>query len=208
MIAFQLINPTNPISQTEWAKQMAVTRVRSKVGRNRDGNPDDAAPKDTIEVHAFFQEPNGFFGLTSYLVYVQEQLRKSHEWSLSANKQMGTRYYFPWRFIDDTNIETEGFLRDTFEFSIDQAKILDLLTGHTLYNDTSVVRELVQNSLDAIRLQGLVDGQNGIQMDRGKVDIVWDSHQRMLTVSDNGTGMTQNIIERHLLTTWSLDIKT
>jgi HSP90 family molecular chaperone len=56
--------------------------------------------------------------------------------------------------IDETSIETEGFIRDTFEFTIDQARIQDLLTGHTLYNDSRVVlRELVQNSLDAIRLQ-------------------------------------------------------
>jgi molecular chaperone HtpG len=65
-----------------------------------------------------------------------------------------SRLVFPWRNIDDSNVETEGFLREAFEFTIDQAKILDLLTGHTLYNDSQVViRELVQNSLDAIRLQ-------------------------------------------------------
>ena len=39
---------------------------------------------------------------------------------------------FPWRNIDDTNIETEGFIPETFEFTIDQARILDLLTGRTL----------------------------------------------------------------------------
>jgi hypothetical protein len=50
-VVFQLINPTDPISQTEWAKQMAVTRVRSKVGKNRDGDPDEKVSRDTIEVH-------------------------------------------------------------------------------------------------------------------------------------------------------------
>jgi molecular chaperone HtpG len=199
-LVFRVVNPADPLSQQEWAKQMAVTRVRSKLGRDRDGNPDDAAPRDTIEVHAFFAQTNGFFGLTSYLLYAQDQMRKCCDWAQAAEKQQGSRYRFPWRFVDDTNIETEGFLRNTFEFTIDQAKILDLLTGHTLYNDTQVVlRELVQNALDAVRLQRIVDEQNGSCSEPGAVRIHWDSRTRVLSVEDNGTGMTQEIIERHLL---------
>src|SRR6202030_388039 len=33
----------------------------------------------------------------------------------------------------------------------------------------------------------------------GMLQITWDNNSRILTVSDNGTGMTQEIIERHLL---------
>ncbi|MDD5095684.1 MAG: hypothetical protein PHV74_15120 [Dehalococcoidia bacterium] len=68
-IAFRLINPTDPLSQQEWAKQMAVTRVRSKLGTNADGEPDPKAPRDTIEIHAFFKKEDGFLGLTAYLGY-------------------------------------------------------------------------------------------------------------------------------------------
>ena len=63
-IAFRLINPSDPVSQDEWAKQMAVKAVRSKIGVDRDGNLDESAPRDTIEVHAYFTKPDGFFGLT------------------------------------------------------------------------------------------------------------------------------------------------
>jgi molecular chaperone HtpG len=199
-ISFHLINPLDPISQQEWAKQMAVTSVRAKLGRDRDGNPDPKAPRDTIEVHAYFTREDGFFGLTSYLSYASAQLEKSYEWAVQANKTQGSRHHFPWRYIDDSNIETEGFLRDTFEFTIHHEKILDLLTGHTLYNDTSVVlRELVQNSLDAIRLQYLVDQQKQSNSKSGRVTILYDRKQHTLSVVDNGTGMTQEIIERHFL---------
>ena len=189
-IAFRIINPTDPLSQKEWVKQMAVKRVRSKIGSNR----------DTIEVHAYFTQENGFFGLTSYLSYAQKQIEKSYGWVKEANKREGTRHAFPWRYIDDNNIETEGFLPNKYEFTIDQAKILDLLTGHTLYNDTSVVlRELVQNAFDAIRIQQFIDQQAGSAQTSGKVTIHWDSQERVLSVEDNGTGMTQKIIEQHLL---------
>lgn len=199
-IAFRIINPTDPISQQEWAKQMAVKRVRPKVGLNREGTPDDNAPRDTIEVHAFFSEPDGFFGLTSYLVYVKGQLEKSHSWTQDAKRRHASRYDFPWKYIDDEHIETEGFLRDSFEFTLDQGRILDLLTGHTLYNQTDVVlRELVQNSIDAIRLQQTIDAESGKNVFEGEIIISWDSNNRILAVQDNGTGMTQSEIERNLL---------
>lgn len=199
-ILFRVINPTDPISQLEWVKQQAVTRVRSKIGLNQENIPDENAPRNTIEVHAHFTEEDGFFGLTSYLQYAAEQLHKSYEWVSEAHKANGSRHKFPWRYIDDSHVETEGFIRDTFEFTFDQAKILDLLTGHTLYNDINiVVRELVQNSIDAIRLQDLSYRKNEELGFEGKVKIHWDSLNRILLVEDNGTGMTQNIIERNLL---------
>lgn len=199
-IAFRLINPADPLSQQEWTKQMAVTRVRSKFGRDREGNPDKAAPRDTIEVHAYFTDENGFFGLTSYLQYVSRQLAKCHDWVDRAKLLKSAAHEFPWRYIDDQPVETEGFLRETFEFTIDQPKILDLLTGHTLYNDTAVVlRELVQNSIDAIRLQCYQDKQANPNARPGKLSIHWDTRSRTLSILDNGTGMTQKIIENHLL---------
>ena len=195
-IAYRIINPSDPLSQEEWAKQRAVTRVKPQIGRDREGNPDERAPRDTIEIYANFFREDGFFGLTSYLAYVAEQLRKTYDWVKAANRIYKTRYEFPWHYIDDSNVETEGFIRENFEFTIDQNKILDLLTGHTLYNDTSVViRELVQNSLDAVRLQQFLDGKSGLE----EVQVHWNSQERVLSIRDNGTGMTQIIIERHLL---------
>lgn len=193
---FRVINPSDPVSQREWAKQAAVTRVRPKVALDEEGNPNPDLPKDTIEVHAYFQDENGFFGLTSYLSYADEQLRKSYDWVQAAIKTQAAKYDFPWKRIDQSNIEAEGFLRRPFEFELDQTKILDLLTGHTLYNDMKIVlRELVQNSIDAIRLQRIIDGNQS----QGRILVHWDSQGRVLTVQDNGTGMTQETIEKHLL---------
>jgi molecular chaperone HtpG len=198
--AFRTISPSDPLSQEEWAKQMAVTRVRSQVGRDREGKPDSKAPRDTIEVHAYFTKPDGFFGLTSYLLYAQDQVRKCNEWVEGAKRDTVVPHQFPWRHVDDTNIQTQGFLRNQFQFTIDQARILDLLTGHTLYNDTRVVlRELVQNALDAVRLQHLIDKRANPDAKIGRVRIDWDSSARILSVQDTGTGMTQRIIENHLL---------
>ena len=195
-IEYRVINPTDPLSQQEWAKQMAVKRIRPKLGLNEDGIPDESALKDTVEVYAYFTKEDGFFGLTSYLSYAGDQLKKSNEWITATYKSKLSPYEFPWRKIDDSNIETEGFIKEAFEFKIDQVKILDLLTGHTLYNDTKVVlRELVQNAVDAIRLQHYPSPPS---VD-SRVVILWNSRDRVLTVRDNGTGMTQNMIDNFLL---------
>jgi molecular chaperone HtpG len=193
---FKTINPTDPISQQEWAKQLAVKRLRPKMGVNEDGIPDDRELKDTIEVHAYFTDDNGFFGLTSYLLYAGQELKQSHEWIATTKKLNLAKHEFPWKRIDDSHIETEGFIPDSFEFTLDQAKILDLLTGHTLYNDTRVVlRELVQNALDAIRLKFYPESPGA----SGQLQVHWNSKERLLSVRDNGTGMSQKEISAFLL---------
>ncbi|MFE4622511.1 MULTISPECIES: HD domain-containing protein [Streptomyces] len=194
-VAFRVFNPSDPISQNEWAKQAAVRAVVSLKGTDKDGIPSDSAPQDTIAVHATFTDENGFFGLTSYLKYAADQLRKSYDWVQRSNSNQGTKYYFPWRVIDTTRVEARGFLTEPFQFTIDQEKVLDLLTGHTLYNDTNVVlRELVQNSIDAVRVQHGTKASSD-----GNVKICWNSEARTLEVCDNGTGMTQGVIENNLL---------
>ena len=68
-----------------------------------------------------------------------------------------------------------------------------------MYNDSGVVlRELVQNSIDAVRLQ-FWDPARKRSREEGRVAIHWDSQARVLTVTDNGTGMSQEIIKNHLL---------
>ncbi|MFJ2307641.1 ATP-binding protein [Streptomyces sp. NPDC087787] len=194
-VAFRVFNPSDPISQNEWAKQSAVRAVVAMKGTDKDGVPSDSAPQDTISVHATFTDENGFFGLTSYLKYAADQLRKSYDWVQRSNSSKGTSYYFPWKIIDTTRVEARGFLTEPFQFTIDQERVLDLLTGHTLYNDTNVVlRELVQNSIDAVRVKHDLRAPHD-----GKVSISWNSEERTLEVCDNGTGMTQEVIENNLL---------
>ncbi|MFJ7334871.1 ATP-binding protein [Streptomyces sp. NPDC101116] len=194
-ITFRVLNPSDPISQIEWAKQMAVRAVKPFWGLDPEGNRSETAPRDTIAIFAKFTDGDGFFGLTSYIRFAAKQLRQSHDWIQRSNVANGIDYQFPWKYIDTSRIQAKGFLTQTFQFSLDQTKVLDLLTGHTLYNDTDVVlRELIQNSLDAVRLQ------HGEESDSaGRVWVTWNPASRILEVCDNGSGMTQAIIENNLL---------
>ncbi|WP_313052464.1 ATP-binding protein [Stenotrophomonas cyclobalanopsidis] len=197
-VLYQLISPSDPLSQLEWQRQSAVVSVIAATARDKDGQADASLESDTIQVHAHFRESGGFFGLTNYLSYVRSQLRASYDANRKSANQIPDAPRFPWRDVDDSRVEAEGFLTRIFEFELDQQRILDLLTGHTLYNDANVVlRELTQNALDAVRLQANIEGKSAREI--GKISINWNSHERVLEIIDNGTGMTQEVIERHLL---------
>ncbi|WP_095125922.1 ATP-binding protein [Pseudomonas sp. Irchel s3a12] len=196
-ILYQLISPKDPISQIEWQKQNAVRNIRAAPGRDREGKASDIAQSDTIQFFARFEKSDGFFGLTSYLAYVRSQLSACHEALKKSEFELPNPPTFPWKFIDDDGVEAVGFLTQSFGFELDQHKILDLLTGHTLYNDTDVViRELTQNALDAVRLQYSTPQPSSTG---GRIDISWDDATKTLEVRDNGTGMSQVVIEDHLL---------
>ena len=200
-VLLQLISPSNPTSQVEWQKQGAVREVRPSPRLDDEGNVSETGTSDAIEVYATFKEPNGFFGLTSYLSYAAKELAASHILIAKSQREVALPYTFPWQRLDDRGIKADGFMTKSFQFNLDQRKILDLLTGHTLYNNSTVVlRELTQNALDAVRLQRSLQQEVDYV---GSVKVFWDSKDKILEVRDTGTGMSQDIIERHLLTVGS-----
>lgn len=201
-ISKKLLNISNPKSSFEWAKQEAVTAVSPKSERDQEGNIDDTLEKNTIEVHAYFskaESAEAYFGLSDYLLYVESELIKCNKIAEKAKKQEASNHSFPWRKIDSSNIEAVGFEPKKLSFVLEQGNILQLLVGHTLYNDSSVVvRELTQNAIDAIKLQKCINDKKNLQYS-GKVSIEWNSKTRVLSFIDNGTGMTIYDIENYLL---------
>lgn len=203
-ITRRLINVSNPLSVIEWEKQMAVRAVGPKDQRNEDGEVDNSKQKDTIEITAYFdgaETAEAYFGLSSYLQYTRKELIKCCEIVEKAQKREGAvEYEFPWKEIDESQIEVNGFEKKKLQFTIAQDNILQLLVDHTLYNDSSVVvRELVQNGIDAVRLQAEFEKINGKSYSNGRVWVEWNSKNRQLSFWDNGTGMSIYDVENYLL---------
>lgn len=193
-VQFALTAPSDPKSIEEWHKQMPVVAVTAAPARDADGAVVPDATPDTIEVTGNFHDPLGFFALTEYLHYAGQQLRQSYSWAERTRTREALSFNFPWRKIDSSHVRALGFESRHFAFELDKPKILSLLTGHTIYsNPEVVVRELVQNSLDAVRLQTEESGATG------SISLELDSSERTITIVDNGTGMTQQIIQDHFL---------
>jgi hypothetical protein len=203
-IQYHLINPSDPKSILEWQKQMGVKAVSPKSKKNPDGIIDVDLQPDTIEITAYFdkaEKAEAYFGLISYLSYVRSELKKNYDIAKKAAKTLGTANYdYPWLYVDDENVEVKDFEKKQLQFSLDQNSILQLLVGHTLYNDASVVlRELIQNSLDAVALQYFIyEKRKESFSTSGMVTVKWLSGKRELSFIDNGTGMTVYEIENFL----------
>ena len=200
-VMFRAINPTDPMSYVEWTKHMGVSRVApppTAENNDREKLEKNGIP---IEVHAFYNNAEPFFSLSHFLDYVEREIEKVFQWSFLAREEKSSDLSLYWRRINRDNIQTKGFETRQYSFNLNQKKILTLLTGHMLYNDASVVvRELVQNSIDAVKLQKKL---NTNQSYDGEVSVLWNSDEKKLIVTDNGTGMTQTQLEDYFLSVGS-----
>lgn len=76
------------------------------------------------------------------------------------------------------------------QFTLDQEKILNLLTGDRFYSDPSAaLREAVLNSIDAVNRR-----RSGEPELEPRIEVVFDSEELTLDVVDNGIGMNQEDI--------------
>lgn len=201
-VEFQLISPTNPVSQLEWTKQASVNGISVKDKENKDGKIDKNIQSDTFQITGFFKDPKGYFALMDYLAYAQRELQISYKLNEDNKRKFANtyEYEFPWRYIDDSNVETKDFEPRQLSFSIDQQKTLDLLVGETLYNNLTVaIREIAQNAIDAVRVKRYEKMYSGERAFNPKIEVSWDKSTRKLVIADNGTGMDMDIIENHLL---------
>ena len=199
-ILLSLISPTNPVSQLEWSKQSQVSGVFAKPMVDAEGNVDNQKQSDTLAVSGYFEDEKGYFALMEYLQYARRQLSQSFRTNEKAKKKFSTTYDFPWKDINDEEIDAKDFEKRQLVFSVDQQKILDLLVGETLYNNLNVsLRELSQNAIDAVKVKRFELEKEGAKDYEPKVEVEWLPDTRELLVIDNGTGMDLEIIENHLL---------
>lgn len=141
-----------------------------------------------------------------YLSYAEKEIKLTFQICKTSSDDNKNGYIFPWDGICRSRIKTEGFNAEKLKFELDKDNILKLLIGHTLYNQANVVlRELAQNSIDACRLMNH-NSKYGSTDYKPEIRIEWDEEKRILKVSDNGTGMNEEIIKNICLKSDPLDI--
>jgi hypothetical protein len=74
------------------------------------------------------------------------------------------------------------------------------LGGIKLYGNINIaLRELIQNSIDAINLHRIYTGQDNINVGEIKIALSKNENEYFLTITDNGIGMSQTIMTNELL---------
>jgi molecular chaperone HtpG len=183
-------------------------------GVNVSIEPNGAHGTRQISFRAFCREPEYYYILHSYIDAVDRELallmRGIHEWRRNGEPNGPAERYD----LGIAESASRGGVRPDesvftpkqgLSFTLDQRRILDLLTGVGLYKDKyACIRELYQNSLDACRCMLASKASHGDQA-RGEIEFgivqanAVDGKEAYLYCRDNGIGMTQDVVENHLL---------
>jgi molecular chaperone HtpG len=200
-IMYKIVRFSDPKGVDSWKKHRGTFSVYMKSREFNENDPDS----HVIIISADFKEEKPFFSLTEYVSYANDQIIQSKRWADNSRKELdGKSYSFPWQTVIG-DIRVEGNIPYQMNFELDRGRLLDLLVGHTIYNEPTVaIRELLQNAIDAVRyeyylVKKRITLPNTIQPEIGRVIIKWDPDKRELIVEDNGTGMDLDVIKYHLM---------
>lgn len=154
-----------------------------------------------ISFRAYCETPETYFKLHQYIdwieIEIQNYFRFQRQWSFNYIENLQDK-------VDRSNIinDEDVFLpKRGLSFTLNQNKILDLLMSVGLYKDKyACLRELYQNSLDAVRCM-LSQSEINNSSTKGLIEfgISRDDKGSYLYCVDNGIGMTKEIIENYLL---------
>lgn len=172
-------------ARTEWAKNRAGVFGKAAEG--------------VLPFIASFESLQLEYEVRSYLDWVKEELNESADY-LKKYAGLGQELVLPHRISTD-NVNRRGYHFGNFCLTMDQDRVMELLTGRNLYSDPGVfVRELLQNAIDAVRTRVQLDPS--FDPNDGKITIrTWMDAEgySWFRIEDNGTGMDEHIIENYFL---------
>ena len=203
-VMYQAIRFSDPKSVEEWDKQLGTFAVGPKARTLNESDPESAI----IVINADFTDERPLFSLQEYVSYADSQITMSNRWvEKSRETQDGKDYKFPWHKVEG-DVRLEGVPPQQMRFELDRGRLLDLLVGHTIYNEPTVaIRELLQNGIDAVRYQAYLAARSpkstGAMPPIGKIVVEWKPEGRLLSVHDNGIGMDRDIIRHNLMSVGS-----
>lgn len=139
------------------------------------------------------------------LKVLDDELKNANNYFVGKNQEgfdaKGVKYINDPLTLGRNSIKTVGW--DSINTSIrvsNPVHIAAELGGKKLYdNENIAVRELIQNSIDAIHVYRLQTMQKNLAVGRIKVFIEKIENDYFLVVSDNGIGMSQSILTNELL---------
>ena len=151
-----------------------------------------------IHYTASFQDSRLEHAVRAYLDWLRKDLLRCGE-LLSHTAGPWRDLKLPYR-VNET-FAREGYEAGDFLLTMDQDRVLELLTGRNLYDSPDVfIRELLQNSIDAVMNRRSQDSSFG-ETDGKIVVRTWldGEGQCWFRIEDDGVGMDKDIIQHYFL---------
>lgn len=166
--------------------------------KNRTGRFREKFVNGRIPYIAQYDNPGVEQEIRKYLDWVDLELTRCR--NCLSQSERWKNLDLPYK-VDDEKVKRKGYAAGKFRMTMDQDKVIDLLTGENLYSDPGVfVRELLQNSVDAVLMRAKQD--LGFSLEQGLIQIdTWmdEEANTWFRIRDNGTGMNEHIIQNHFL---------
>ena len=188
-VIWKFVSPRDPKSKMEWAKHRALSPVSCppyQAGRSLrfSGSTNDH------EVYAALED------LRDYIVV---QFRGC----MDVLARMKDRYHSLDLSHVDWQIAPLGFRPVSIRFEFDRNSMFQILSDEIYQGDSHVfLRELLQNSIDAIRTRRLVVQKHGIAPEGFGVVRVHVEHSpngdALVTWTDDGVGMDEHVVRNYL----------
>ena len=157
----------------------------------------------TITYRAKCYQPHIEAELNDYLKWLKEELQECYNFVEEYCKGYSDKDNNPIPLILKSKIDSKGYDSAEIRLMMDQNRVLELLSGEELYGEQGVfVRELLQNSIDAVLMRCECD--ESFSLEQGKIDVdVWtdkeDGRYFWFRIKDNGIGMDKKIVQKYFL---------
>ncbi len=186
---WKFVSPDDVKSAEEWNKHRALSPVVVEQFQETSRCIKVRGATDDHRVYAALEDLRG---------YCDNQLRLSN----GLLNELESRYQ-PRLLHLDWKVEPKGFDPISVRFEFDRRAMIDVLS-HEVYQEDEYVflRELLQNSIDAIRLRGALHSSKntGVKFD-GEIRVKVEHHANgsaIVSWTDNGSGMSTFIVRNYL----------
>ncbi len=186
---WKFVNPRNLFSANEWEKHIALEPVHFERKNEKVLVLNIQGKTDDHKVYASLKDMKHW--ISDQIAENEQLLEELPEYSLGTIKL-------------DWDIEAEGFEPIDIRFEFDRGKMFELISGEIYDGDPYVfLREIIQNSIDALKVRELQYEEKGASLDKEqlliKIDVTHkENGDSQIQVSDSGSGMSLYIIRNYL----------
>ncbi len=188
-VLWKYVAPRNPLSSMEWAKHRSLQPITCP--NYLDGR--------SIRIDGSTVDHEVFAALEDLQQYCETQLKGCNDVLSRMNDprhKLGI-YNIDWR------VAASGFIPVSIQFDFDRQSMFNVLSDEIYQGDFYVfLRELLQNSIDAIRFRRAIFQRKGLSSkDLGVIQFTVEHQENgyiVVTCKDDGIGMDEYIVRNYL----------